>query len=289
MQKEIRRFVEDIKTNVKKSPHKSKIISIVLLGSAARGEWIKGESDVDIIIVVKQNKYKDEVTGFFGNLLNRLNKKHKLDLEETTTVGKKHNNALINGIMKAEAFVFFGVPFYVVSLDDYDFFRNKIKDPRVWFLATFLGSINTFLISVKNTAKVIYGKDILKQIHVKITFFDRFMVNLEQFYIILASLLILPFDQKMALKHAMKATIYQEELDLLFIGKHTRGYLKDQKLFDKIFIGSRFLKNHLRKTLYYRVNFKKIDLSKKEVSDYIWSTVTFLKENNRELDRLLVR
>ncbi|MEK6888349.1 MAG: nucleotidyltransferase domain-containing protein [Candidatus Aenigmatarchaeota archaeon] len=276
MQTEIRNFSRDLKKEVNASKYKKEIVTIVLLGSAARGEFIKGESDIDFIVVVKSSKSKRTVTKFISRVLNKLNKRYDLRLEETCTDREKYKNEILTMITKLEALTFFGVPFYVISMEDYDFFRNKISSPRIWFLGTFLGSLNEFLISVKDTGKVIYGKNLLKLINVKLDFSDRIKVIMEQGLILFASVLIFPFNTKLSLKHAVKASLYQEEFDLLFLQKHLKGYVKDTKTFNAVFSDNKFFVNHLKKTIYYRKNYGRIRVSRAECAKFIGSTMRFI-------------
>ena len=223
MQKPIQRFLKDLKTQIRKTAYNKRIVSVVLLGSAAQGEWIRGESDIDMIIVVKTNDDKKPISEFFQLLMKKLNKKHRLKLEDTTAIYKKYKNPVIAAFMKIEESTLIGRPYYIISLDDYDFIKNKIKDPRVWFLATFVGPLNIFLLSLKRTGKTIYGKNLLKYIDVKVSSFERFKLGVSQAYFILASLIMLPFNSKLALKHSIKATLHQEEDGLLLLGKIQRA------------------------------------------------------------------
>ncbi len=283
MQGRINRFVRDFRSAVGRSRYRKNIVSAVLLGSAARGEFIKGESDVDIIIVVRRKDDKKPVTDFMGKLIYRLNKKHQLMLEETCTDRKKYSNEILNIILKIEASAFFGVPFYVISYDEYDFLKNRINSPRIWFLATFLGSLNSLLLSIKDTGKIIYGKNLLKLIDVRLTFADRVKINMQEVAVIGASLLVLLFSPKLAVKHAVKASLYQEEFDLILLHRHMHGYVKDRKKFESLFTGNRFAIAHLRKALHYRKNYDKLHVSRHGAAIFVMSTIKFLAENDRML------
>ncbi len=222
MQRVIKNFSNDLAKDVRKSRFRNSIISIVLLGSAARGEWIRGESDVDFIVVSRDKKDKKPVTAFMSKVLKKLDKRYRLRLEETCTDMKKHDNEILKAIFKMESSVFFGVPFHVISYDEYDFMKNKIRDPKIWLLATFLGSMNSFLPNIRETGKTIYGRDLLKEIKTKISFSDKIKICMQQSGLLLTAMLLLPFNAKLALK----ASLYQEEFDLLLLHKHLKGYNK---------------------------------------------------------------
>ncbi len=281
MQPEIRGFIKDLKYEVQISKFRKYIVTIALLGSAAHNEFIKGESDIDFIVVVKKAEQKKVVAEFIAKTLKKLDKKYSLKLEETCTDRKKYGNEILNILIKIESYFFFGVPFYVMSLEDYDFLNNKIKNPRIWFLATFLGSLNTFLINIKDTGKTIYGENLLRKIHINLTFYDRVKIFIEQGYVLLACFLFFPFDRKLALKHAVKASLYQEEFDLLFLHKHLRGYIKDAKVFNSVFSENKFFIDHIKKALYYRKKYNKISITYFECAKFIGATVKFIFQTMR--------
>lgn len=286
MQRRIANFLSDLRKGIGQSKLSKHIESVILIGSASRGEWIAGESDIDLLVVTKDDRRRHEVELFFGRLIGRLGKKHRLMLEKTTTIERRHEKRIVGTIMKLETLFNFGVPYTVVSYKDYNFLKNRIESPKIQLLATFVGSLNTYLLAIKQTGRTVYGKDLLGLINVRLSYWDRVHMAMQQCYIILASALLLPFDCKYSVKHAMKATLYQEELDLLFSGNKIRGYLKDRKVFDRLFTGSQFMIRHLKKTLDYRCNHNKMEPTKHEAARYILDTIRFIRESNKRLDGL---
>src|SRR3989344_6495779 len=276
MQPIIEKFASDIRREIRKSRFRSQVVSIVLLGSAARGEFIKGESDIDFIVVVRRNSQKKAVTKFVSQVLNRLDKKLDMHLKETCSDRNDYHNEILNIIMRLESSVFFGVPFYTISLEDYDFFRNRIQNPKIWFVATFLGSLNQFLLNVKDTGKTIYGRDLLKLVSVRLTHWDKAKIFGEQMLVMLAGGLVFPFSSKLGLKHFIKSSLYQEEFDLLFLHRHLKGYVRDRKVFCGAFSSDRKFVRHLKKSIDYRLNYKTINPGRSETLKYMTETFFFI-------------
>jgi predicted nucleotidyltransferase len=66
----------------------SDIDFILLFGSAARGEFILGKSDVDLVISVKSNKAVRVVEQFAEPLFWRLDEKHGMMFKRVVSTGK---------------------------------------------------------------------------------------------------------------------------------------------------------------------------------------------------------
>ncbi|HLC67628.1 MAG TPA: nucleotidyltransferase domain-containing protein, partial [archaeon] len=98
MQPIINKFASDLRREIKKSRFRNQVVSIVLLGSAARGEFIKGESDIDFIVIVKKNSQKKEVTKFVSGVLNKLDKRLDTHLKETCSDRNDYHNDILNMI-----------------------------------------------------------------------------------------------------------------------------------------------------------------------------------------------
>ncbi|HLC68079.1 MAG TPA: nucleotidyltransferase domain-containing protein [archaeon] len=282
MQPTIEKFASELHREIRKSRFRSQVVSIVLLGSAAHGEFIKGESDIDFMVVVRRNSQKKAVTKFVSQVLNRLDKKLDMHLKETCSDRNDYHNEILNIIMRLESSVFFGVPFYTISLEDYDFFRNRIQNPKIWFVATFLGSLNQFLLNVKDTGKTIYGRDLLKLINIHLTYVDKIKIFGEQLLVMFAGALVLPFSSRLALKHFVKSSLYQEEFDLMFLHKHLKGYVKDRKTFSKAFSSDKKALAHLKKSINYRLNYKKVSPSRGETLKYMAETLFFVFNTMRK-------
>ena len=56
------------------------IVSMVLFGSATTGEWIRGKSDIDCLIIIKNKKQCQAIEKYLNKLLLQLDSKFDLKL-----------------------------------------------------------------------------------------------------------------------------------------------------------------------------------------------------------------
>lgn len=284
MQKFMRSFVADFRKAVENSNYKDDIVSVVLFGSAARGSFVKGHSDVDIIVITKDGRSKEEIQDYMRSLVSRLNKKHNLFLEKTCSDEKKFNNAVLNTVLRMESFFLWGVPIYVLPQTEFDLVKKRVKDPKIWVLVEFLGSLNQFLASLKNTAVTIYGENLIKEIRdVNLSMFDRVKLTLQPYYLLFLSLLIVAFDARLAMRHAIKACLMESESDLMWLNEKIGSYQKDEHLYEKLFTGKDFEIRHLRKTMELRAHAHKMDVKKSQAFDYIVESYRFVASSHAAL------
>ena len=72
---------------VKKYP--KEIVSFVLFGSATTGEWIRGKSDIDCIVIIRDKTLCEEIEKYLNKLLLALDATYDLKLSDTCTSYKK--------------------------------------------------------------------------------------------------------------------------------------------------------------------------------------------------------
>jgi hypothetical protein len=149
---------------------------------------------------------------------------------------------------------------------------------------TFIGTLSEFLKSLKDTAKVIYGEDLLKDIKdVEFSMFDKIKLTLEPYYLLLLATIISPFNAKFALKHAIKASVLESEFDLMWLHEKLSDYRSDEKLYEKLFKGHDFEIKHLRKTMELRANIYKLDITKAHAWSYIMDSYRFVSSSHAAL------
>lgn len=86
---QLKLFLDElVSTLVKKYP--DEIVSFVLFGSATTGEWIRGKSDIDCIVIIKNKKFNEEIEKYLLKLLLTLDAKYDLKLSDTCTSFKKN-------------------------------------------------------------------------------------------------------------------------------------------------------------------------------------------------------
>lgn len=265
--------------------YQNQISSIVLFGSATTGEWIRGRSDIDCIVLIKDKNKRNEVEDFMYDTLMKLDAKYDLKLSETCSVYKKTQNNALNMILKAESFSRFGRPFYVFSEDQIDITKAKITgmDDLIIYVGTHvIASINLFFHRIKSTGKVLYGRDITKEFPTKIPKLEKFKASLNALLLLMMSFVIFPLDAKFAFYHAVKANFWACDNALFALEKPLSNTESEIVELEKIF-GSNSKKipymdvNHLHTSLQYKKERKEITkLTKRFIFRYMIRTTRFV-------------
>ncbi|MBI2970868.1 MAG: nucleotidyltransferase domain-containing protein [Candidatus Aenigmarchaeota archaeon] len=272
MQEALKPFLRDFKRCLHESRFRNDIVSVVLLGSGARGDWIRGESDIDFIVVVKDRRMKRPVAAFLWKLVKKLDRKHKLRLNLSD---KTYNSILLNAIMKVEAFFLQRVPLYVLAEEEFDLVNRKIREPRIWFIATVIGSLPQFLLNLKHTGKTMYGKDLLKDIRVSFGLLDELKIILIPYYYLGLAALLLPFSPKQAAQHAIKACLLETDDELLLLHRKLGSYRRDEQLYERLFRGSPTIQ-HIRKCLRYRRMLSRKIIGYEEATEFVLDSARFV-------------
>lgn len=192
------------------------VISFVLFGSATTGEWIRGKSDIDCIVIIKNKKLCSQVTECLNKLLLELDSKYNLKLSETCTSYKKTDNFALDLIFKTENKMMFGQPFYVVASDQLDLKGFKIRnDIKIEIGTRTIASLGLFLQRIKNTGIILYGKDIRKEIPTTVPAIEKLKASFNAMLLLMMSFVIFPFSPKSAFSHAIKANFWACD-DVLF-------------------------------------------------------------------------
>ena len=76
-QKQVDDFIKDLVDGVR-NKYGNKIDFIILVGSAAKDQFVKGASDIDLLIQLKKQEGVEEVKEYATKLFWELDKKHKL-------------------------------------------------------------------------------------------------------------------------------------------------------------------------------------------------------------------
>ena len=263
----------------------NQILSIVLFGSATTGEWVRGRSDIDCIVLIKDKNKRNEVEDFLYDTLMKLDAKYNLKLSETCSVYKKTQNHALNMVLKAESFSMFGRPFYVLSEDQIDIAKAKMTgmdDLKIYVGTHIIASINLFFHRIKSTGKVLYGRDITKEFPTKIPKLEKFKASLNALLLLMMSFVILPLNTKFAFYHAVKVNFWACDNALFALEKPLSNTESEIAELEKIF-GSDSKKipyldvNHLHVSLQYKKERREITkLTKRFVFKYMIRTTRFV-------------
>lgn len=189
---------------------------ILLFGSAARGQFVLGKSDVDLIIQVKDKSKVKEIEVFAEKLFWELDKKHGTMLEKvcSTGVGK---NLLENGLKAIEKQTRLYKPFEVFGPKDIDWNKGMIKRLDLMPGAILVASQLTLLYKMKYEGKILFGRDIRKEINPRFTKWEKLKAIWVPQSISFASIFLAFLLPKKAVNYATKAIFYEVESANMFL------------------------------------------------------------------------
>ncbi|MCK5333902.1 MAG: nucleotidyltransferase domain-containing protein [Candidatus Aenigmarchaeota archaeon] len=214
-QKQVQLFLKEFSSALAKE-FGDDIDFILLFGSAARGEWKRGISDVDLVIQLKTKGRANEVSERAGKLFWALDKKHKTLLSKVCSIGADAKKDNVKKVLKKTRLY---VPFEVFESGDLDWKNGKIKKKELILGANLVASQAMLFTKMKDEGKILYGRDIRKEICVKPSMWEKLKALLIPFYISSISVFAAPITPKNALKMANKAVMYSIEASLFFLEK----------------------------------------------------------------------
>jgi len=255
----------------------NEIASFILFGSATTGEWIRGKSDIDCIVLIKNGTKTKSVERFLSKLLLKLDTKYKLNLTETCTIYKKTQNPALNLILKTESAMMFGRPFYVLSEDQFDLKNAKIRhDLKIQIGLSVIASLNMFLQRIKSTGMILYGKDIRKDIPESIPRIEKIKASFNALLLLMMSFVILPLEPKIAFSHAVKANLWACDDVLFAFEKPLSTTSKEVEEIKKMFKNSDLEMKHLDEALGYKRKIGVKDLTRSFVLKYTLKSTGFV-------------
>ncbi len=274
--KELEQFMKEMVAELTvKFP--DEIVSFVLFGSATTGEWIRGKSDIDCIVIIKNRKLNDEIEKYLSNLLVTLDVKYDLKLSDTCTSHRKTDNIVLDLIFKTENKMMFGQPFYVIAQDQLDLKAFKIKkDLRTELGARTIASLGLFLQRIKNTGIILYGKDIRKEIPKTVPVIEKVKASFNAMLLLMMSFIIFPYSPKSAFSHAVKANFWACD-DVLFAMDRPLSTTKQEiQEICSIFGKSEIDSDHLMMSLEYKKNKDDMEMKKGFVMRYMLKSTKFV-------------
>ena len=274
--KKLEQFMNELVSELVKK-YSNEIISFVLFGSATTGEWIRGKSDIDCIVIIKNKKLNDEIEQFLSNILLTLDAKYDLKLSDTCTSHRKTDNLVLDLIFKTENKMMFGQPFYVVSQDQLDLKAFKIKkDLKTELGARTIASLGLFLQRIKNTGIILYGKDIKKEIPKTVPVIEKVKASFNAMLLLMMSFIIFPYSPKSAFSHAVKANFWACDDVLFAMDKPLSTTKQEVKEICSIFGKSEIDSEHLLLSLEYKKTKDDMKLKKRFVISYILKSTKFV-------------
>ena len=212
----VEKFLEDFVRNVaQKFP--DEIDFILLFGSAARDEWKKNISDVDLIIQVKDRNRKDDVKVHAENVFWELDDKYGTGFRKVCSISK--GDGVAESIVKGgQKKVKLYVPFEVLAPGEIDWINGRLRDPLLRFGAELIAPKYLVFLKMRDEGKILYGRDIRKEINPKITWHDRIKALFVPHHLAFVSLLLSPILPDKSTKMSIKANLYSLESVLYYVG-----------------------------------------------------------------------
>ncbi len=252
------------------------IVSFVLFGSATTGEWIRGKSDIDCIVIIKDKRLREEIEKHLYNLLLKLDAKYDLKLSDTCTSYKKTDNPALDLIFKTENKMMFGQPFYVVAQDQLNIKEFKIrKDIKIELGTRTIASLGLFLQRIKNTGEILYGRDIRKEIPSTVPAIEKLKASFNAVLLLFMGYVIFPFSASSAFSHAIKANFWACDDVLFALDKPLSTTRQEVKEICTIF-GKEIDSEHLYQSLNYKKSKDTMNVEKGFVFRYLLKSTGFV-------------
>ena len=272
---QLKSFFEELVSNVT-TKFPNQIVSIVLFGSATTGEWIRGKSDIDCIVIIKDKKQCQKIEEYLNNMLLHLDSKFDLKLSQTCTSYKKTNNLALDLIYKTENKLMFGKPFYVISQEQLDLGGYKIrKDLKVEIGTRTIASLGLFFHRIKNTGVILYGKDIRQEIPKTVPVLEKVKASFNAMLLLMISFVIFPFNVNSAFSHAIKANFWACDDVLFALDKPLANTKQEVNQICTIF-ESEIDKEHLLNSLEYKKIKEDLDIKPRFVFLYLLKSTKFV-------------
>jgi predicted nucleotidyltransferase len=201
----LREFVERLAEK-----HGRDLDFVLLFGSTARGEFVLGRSDVDLAIQVKSNEKVKPVESFAEKLFWELDKKHGLKQKEVCSTGKSKSLAenFVKGLEKQTRLY---KPFEVFGPKDIDWEKGMVKRIDLMPGAILVASQLTLLYKMKHEGRILYGRDIRREIRPRFTLWEKLKSVWVPQSIAFASVFLALFLPKKAVGYAVKSVFYELE------------------------------------------------------------------------------
>lgn len=183
---------------------------ILLFGSAARGEFILGKSDVDLIIQTKSDAAVRRVDKFAESLFWRLDEKHGMQFKKVLSTGTSEG-ILEESIKFLEKQARLYKPFEVFGPNDIDWSRGKIRRLDLVPGAVLVASQLTLLYKMKHEGKILFGRDIRPEINPRFSWWEKLKAILVPQSIAFSSLILALVLPQKATGLAVKALFYEVE------------------------------------------------------------------------------
>lgn len=229
---------------------------IILYGSAARGEFVKGASDIDLLIQVNSDDKIEEVKNYANKVFWELDEKYKTGF--LSVCSKDPQNKIEKIFKKIESKTPLFAPVFVYGPDDLDWTNGKVLKKDIALGANLVASQYSVFLNFKRDGKIYWGRDITKEINVQGTKWEKLKGILIPQYFSVVSLVmcLMPVLWKRGVKYATKAVLYDVDSVIIYLDQIEKSSLEDKiKTFKDITYSDK-MATFLREYARMIVNFK---------------------------------
>ncbi len=260
MHDKIRLLIRSLKEDVKQSPCRDRIVSVILFGSAATDDWVPGRSDIDFLVVCRKRSDRSVVARLFGAALSRAAARVGIPATGLASQSPGGPERVLSLFLRVERLFFQRVPFYVVALPDIDFVNGRIRDYRIAPLLTLFIPVASFVQTLREHGIALYGQNISIAFHPERNWADRTKLRLAPWWHLVAGFIALAVSRPLAVDHAIKATLFTGETVLVELHRRFGGHRNAARQIAQLLHLSPRARLHLRHALMLRQFPQRMDI-----------------------------
>lgn len=263
----VRRLVEEFRESID---------FVLLFGSAARGEWKRGASDVDLVIQLKAAR-KEDVQEFAEKLFWELDERHDTQFSKVCSTAK---DDLLSALERRTRLY---CPFEVLNPGEISWSAGEMHNVFFKLATETFAPKSMLLLKIKKEGKVLWGRNVVEEISPRVTLADRLRAILVPHHLSFYASLLSFFLPEKAVRLATKALLYESEAALFYlelpIGSGVRKAIEE---LEKIVRENPLVDySMLRKALEYKALVSQgIRIRRTQAIKFAWKTFFFVVATN---------
>ncbi len=219
------KFIYDFRDEVAKEVG-DQLDFVIIYGSAVRKEFVPGKSDVDIVLQIFKEEDRKSIEKKATEIFWKISKRYPLlEFEKSLSVSKtKKRNAITNVLEKLEQSSFLYVPVFVFVKGEIDWKNGELHsdNPLIKIGQSLLIPQRSVFLRFKEEGVVLYGRDVRKEIEIKLTVIDRLRLGTAPQFLSLIGFVISSVAPKKGIGYAVKALLYQVDALLTAVASYQK-------------------------------------------------------------------
>lgn len=218
-------FIYDFRDEVAKEMGKQ-IDFVIIYGSAVRQEFVPGKSDVDILIQIFKEEDRKVIEKRATEIFWKISKRYPLlEFENSLSVTKTKKRNPINDILKKlekSSFLYVPVFVFVKGEIDWEYGELHSDNPLIKIGQSLLIPQRSVFLRFKEEGIVLYGRDVRKEIQIKLTAIDRLRLGVAPQLLSLVGFLVSFISRKKGIGYSVKALLYQVDALLTAVASYQK-------------------------------------------------------------------